>query len=95
MGEFIHRNGAEYRVWSTVTDSYVTTAGNREEMAEYLLEEAIAEAKKDIVERLARADANGTSGMFGKRDATKWDVERCDVCGWLHDPPACEVKEPK
>lgn len=86
MGQFIHRNGSEYRVWSTFTDSYVTTAGDRDGIAEYLLEEAIAEAKKDIAERLARADANGTSAMFGKRDATKWDEERCGVCLAWHHP---------
>lgn len=57
----------------------------RGEMEQYLRERAFDDAVREITERLARADAQGTSEIGGEpRDATSWDEEQCRVCDRLH-----------
>lgn len=101
MGRSIHRNGDRYREWSSICDQYVTPPMTRAEMAEHLAE--TTDSRRDatparIEERLARADAQGTSAHDDTRDATTWDTERCDHCatfhhafapGPLNDPERC------
>lgn len=84
MGQFIHRNGDRYRVWSTEWDKYVTEPMTRAEMERHLREQAASDAAQEIAERLGRADAQGTSLRFETRDADSWDEEVCDECGAFH-----------
>ena len=57
-----------YRIWSTVTDSYITEELTKQELKEYLQEEAVQEAlakvQRDFKQRIARAIQNGTSGLY-------------------------------
>ena len=87
MGRSIHRNGDRYREWSSICDQYATAPMTRAEMAAHLAE--TTDSRRDatparIEERLARADAQGTSAHGDTRDATTWDTERCDGCGSFH-----------
>jgi len=87
MGRSIHRNGDHYREWSSICDQYVTPPMTRAEMAAHLAE--TTDDRRDgtparIEERLARADAQGTSAHRGARDATTWETERCDRCATFH-----------
>lgn len=92
MGQVIHRKGTRYRVWSTVSDQYITKSMSRTEMIRHLtreaiwaLEEQIRQAESGVRERMKRTDEKGTSShVGGNRDITQWDTERCDGCGNFH-----------
>jgi hypothetical protein len=86
MGYEIHRNGDQYREWSTIVDKYTTAPMTRAEMAQYLAEttDSRREAAPDRIEaRLARVDATRHL-LVRPRDATRWDTEICDGCGRFH-----------
>ena len=89
MGRSIHRNGDQYREWSSIVDCYVTEPMSRDEMLKHLKDSAIqdllARVSDEIEERLERADKNGTSSYVSTpRDATKWETEICQKCGSFH-----------
>lgn len=84
MPTIIHRKGNRYREWSIIVDAYTTRSMTRDAMAEYLREQASAEARHEIAARLARADAQGTSAVHDTRDALSWDTERCRRCKSFH-----------
>ena len=80
MGHAIHRNGNQYRMWSTIVDRYITDPMTREEMAAWVREDAIQTLLErigpDTEQRLDRADKHGSSGHG--RDADCWEPELCD-----------------
>lgn len=87
MARFVHRNGDRYRLWSTNDDRYITEPLTRDEMVQHLQKRAFDDAVREIAERIARADAQGTSEIGnGPRDATSWDEEECPVCDRMHHP---------
>ena len=84
-----------YREWSSIADGYTTHPIPRETMTRYLMrsysqidvEEGVAARRID--ERLARADANGTSSLDGDTQDVSgpWETERCEGpngCGGFH-----------
>lgn len=95
MGTFIHRNGTKYRLWSVNLDVYLTEPMGIAAMGKYLVAEGAPPAH--VNERLERAKRWGTSQMHFRRDATRWDTERCRVCSKVHheftprddDPTRC------
>lgn len=97
MARFIHArriDGAiQYRIWCTITDSYLTEPMTRNETVAWLTEEARALAARTLAAdlqaidgRIARADTTGSS--FRREDAVTltepWDTERCAVCRFFH-----------
>lgn len=97
MATFVHRRntpaGPRYRVWSTVVDAYETAPLTREDAIAYLLERDRGAAERAVAERIAGADAKGTSSRLGDtRDPDgPWDTERCEDwsgggkgCGRFH-----------
>lgn len=87
MGHAIHRNGDKYRMWSTIVDRYISDSMTREEMAAWIKEDEmqrlLARIDMETESRLIRADTWGGSGF--KRDATRWDTERCDQGRFHHE----------
>jgi len=71
-----------FRVWSTITDSYVTDEGTEAELREFTLKDAVCKAIEqhlhEIDDRIQRTIKNGTSSRLGDtRDLTApWDEER-------------------
>lgn len=86
MGHVIHARktakNTRYRIWSTVTDSYLTKPMTEKQLRSWTLAEAIGQARRnyenEFPDRLERATKNGTSSRMG-RDRTiesDWDKER-------------------
>lgn len=90
MGRTIHRCGDLYRERDGFADRYTTAPMTRAEMAAYLARTPAhplfrAPGTPEAIEaRLARADAQGTSATDDTRDATRWDIERCEFCEDFH-----------
>lgn len=83
MPHFVHRNGDRYRMWSTITDCYLTRPMTRAEMGDYLTQTE-GGSPSEAAARLRRADAQGISLMNATRDASSWDTERCAHCATFH-----------
>lgn len=91
MARVIHarRVGTEtrFRLWSTITDSYVSEELNEEGLRAWLLQEATCEAIRDCLRempnRIKRASESGTSSMMDDaRDVNgPWDPEAEDSEG--------------
>ena len=85
MPRFIHRNGEQYRLWSTITDTYLTAPMPRPEMFGWLLDGGDGcTTETEVARRLARADAQGTSQAGDSRSADEWESERCNGCAGFH-----------
>lgn len=96
MGRMVHRcdtpDGPRYREWSTNVDAYVSPILTREKMAAQLMRDggsprvklARESLAQSIKQRLARADAHGSSGWDDERDMSAWATERCDGCHGFH-----------
>lgn len=71
------KRGTRYKVWSTVSDSYVTHSLTKEELRIFLLycsvEQAVDDANRRFESRVARAE------QYGSSDLTKQD--RVDLEG--------------
>lgn len=69
-----------FRIWCTVTDSYVTKEMCEKELREtelnMRLERAVAEYFSEIDGRVERAIRNGTSARNTTRQNIDWDRER-------------------
>lgn len=87
MGQNIHarkteQNELRFRVWSTISDSYITEEMTEAEVREWTLKvavcNAIEEHLREIDNRIQRTTTNGTSSLMGDtRDlAAPWDEER-------------------
>lgn len=97
MAEIIHalRRGKRmrYRIWGTCTDTYLTEEMSAKDLRAYLIDRCFTpwdvrngRAKSQIAERIARADANGTSAFDRSREDLDgpWEEERCRECGGFH-----------
>jgi hypothetical protein len=67
----------QFRLWSTITDSYISDEMSESEMREYLLKiavcEAISQHNQQIDGRIERAATKGTSSRIGgPRNLRKW-----------------------
>lgn len=86
MSQVIHaRRTAKnfrYRIWSTVTDSYITDPMTEKQLAKWELDSRLDQARRDhereFPERLERASKTGTSSRMGDRRDLEgdWDKER-------------------
>ena len=84
MGYVIHTRkratDTKFRIWCTVTDSYVTVELDEKELREMelkmRLEHTIAEYFREIDSRIERAVRNGTSVRHTTRQNLVWDIER-------------------
>ena len=69
-----------FRVWSTITDSYVTEELREKELREtvlsMMLEQTVATYFREIGERIELATRNGTSARHETRQTLDWDTER-------------------
>ena len=69
-----------FRIWCTVTDSYVTNELDEKELRETELKmrlgNAVAEYFREIDSRIERATRNGTSAHHTTRQNLVWDTER-------------------
>lgn len=82
MGYVIHTckraTNTKFRIWCTVTDSYVTKEMDEKELREtelnMRLEHTVAEYFREIDERIERAVRNGTSSRHGTRQNLYWDL---------------------
>lgn len=87
MPSFVHRrntpDGPRYRYWSTVTDSYHSAPMDRDAFVAFLRRDGRSD---DILARMARADARGTSAMFGPDEDMDgpWQTEICPCCAHFH-----------
>lgn len=93
-------DGIRYRVWSSITDTYLTPPLTEAEVSAWLLEDALSQARQDhathTADRLARAREHGTScrnGYYHARLDEPWETERCSACGGFHHSfaPASET----
>lgn len=90
MGLTIHarkfpgREEFTYRVWSSITDSYVTGELDAVEVDDYVLRESVMMAieahRFAFPDRMERARRTGTSSMIGDAPGV--------TAGWEHDPRA-------
>lgn len=86
MSKFIVRlvDGDEprYVEWSTVVDAPITYLMTRDELQEFLIEDAVERAREEAIRdwplRMARVDATGTSA-YGRGDAD--DEISCNRAG--------------
>ncbi len=86
MGQIIHARktakNTRYRVWSTISDSYLTKELTEKQLRNWTLAEALGQARREhereFPERLERANATGTSSRMGSDRAivSDWDKER-------------------
>ena len=86
MSQVIHCrevNGKKrYRLWSTITDAYLTAPLTERQLGAWLrgaaVEMAIAEHERMFPSRIASANTWGSSGRFDERVAlsTPWKEER-------------------
>ncbi len=81
MDEIHARNkkkGLRFRIWSTVTDSYLTEDLTEDELRRYTLESAVCNAievyLREIEERIRRAKTYGSSSRMTSKDVcdTPW-----------------------
>ena len=81
----VHRGPGGYRVWSTMTDTYVTGVLSRGAMMRWLRASGLTHGT--VAARIERAYLHGTSQRGHSRDTSRWDTERC-ACGSLHHDSA-------
>lgn len=82
MADFVHRNGAEYRLWGSIVDAYLTPPLSRDAMRRFLTGTRNPTGRataQEAEERLAHADEHGTSQHGHTRPASEWKQERCVV----------------
>lgn len=84
----ISKKGPQFRLWSTIVDSYVTESMTEPEMITYLVDELLSdlpcqhtdvirtELRRQMSERIQRTLANGTSEMGATRSLIRWDKNR-------------------
>lgn len=88
MAHQIHRRGDKYRLWSTVTDGYLTPPLTKTEIRRRIISWSMQDYERNLNQevdvQLARASKQGTSSRLGTRDTTKWETERCQKCACFH-----------
>lgn len=56
--------GMRYRLWSTISDAYLTGELNESELREKLREEALEAHEREVAERILRTKEFGSSSMI-------------------------------
>lgn len=77
MPKYIVKLADKYLEWSTIVDAPVTQGMTREEFVDYYIRRYGETSRAEMVERLTRADATGTSAL----DDTLDGILRCNRAG--------------